>query len=178
MIICGFSNWWGNARMLRLAFYKHPKADLCAHWRRFWTIHVRSMVLPLKGGLNSIDFFLDSSKKWLQSLESRIPDGGDPSRSEPAPIMPSPAATTGGSSAPAPSLQTAHRTWSSGCPPLLRELTTVRTRKKDGVPLTDLAYYYLEVLLWRIYPCAAHIRISNAESIVSWTVMWKTRSFL
>ena len=81
--------------MLRLAFYKHPKADLCALWRRSWTFHVRSM----KGGLNSLKFFLDCLKKWLQSLELRIPDGGGPSRSAPVPIMPSPAAITEGSSA-------------------------------------------------------------------------------
>ena len=112
-------------------------------------------------------FVLDRLKKWLQNLESRIPDGGGPSAAAPimqtanqlspaattggspapAPIMqtanqPSIAATTGGSSAPTPNLQTANslRKWS--CPPLPQELKTVRARTKDGVHRTDPAYYW------------------------------------
>ena len=82
---------------------------------------------------------LDSLKELLQLLESRIPDGRGPSA--PAPIMqttnqPSPAARTGGSSAPTALLLS--------CPPLPQAFKTVckKANTKTGVPRTDPENYW------------------------------------
>ena len=65
---------------------------------KFPKFHIRSMLFPMKCGLNSLKKKLDSLKECLQRLESRVPGAVGPSA--PAPIMqttnqPSQAATTG-----------------------------------------------------------------------------------
>ena len=125
--------------MLLLGFWKHPTASLLAVCCIFWNFHFKLKWFPLKGRLN----LLKKIRKVKSNAEEDNIEGWDLFRTSSNPADSEPAVTSGdnwGSSAAAPNLQTAHRTTS--CPPLPRELTTVRARTRDGVPRTDPAYYW------------------------------------